>query len=369
MDLKKITSPTLLLNKKICLNNIQQMADKAKENKLTFRPHFKTHQSITIGNWFRKAGVEKIAVSSIQMAEYFARENWKDITVAFPVNIREINLINDLAEEIQLNITIENIEAFEFLNKHLKYLVQFFIKIDTGYNRTGIQPNNLQLINQILKLEKTSKTLNFAGFLSHFGQTYSAVGKEEIHLIYKDSINQLNNLKDTFKGDYKDLIISVGDTPSCSIIQDDFLGADEIRPGNFVFYDLMQWKLESCSFGQIAVCMACPVVAIHSERNEIIIHGGAIHFSKESALLNGKNIFGQLVLLDENGWQKPNKDYFLTKISQEHGTISVDAELIKNIKIGDLIGIIPVHSCLTANLMKGLYTTDNEWIDHFSGVF
>ena len=86
-------------------------------------------------------------------------------------------------------------------------------------------------------------------------------------------------------------------------------------------------------------------------------------------LLNGKNIFGQLVLLDENGWQKPNKDYFLTKISQEHGTISVDAELIKNIKIGDLIGIIPVHSCLTANLMKRYYTTDNEWIDHFSGVF
>lgn len=365
MDLKKITSPTLLLNKKICLNNIRQMADKAKKNKLIFRPHFKTHQSITIGNWFRKAGVEKIAVSSIQMAEYFARENWKDITVAFPVNIREINLINDLAEEIQLNITIENIEAFEFLNKHLKYLVQFFIKIDTGYNRTGIQPNNLQLINQILKLEKTSKTLNFAGFLSHFGQTYSAVSKEEISLIYKDSINQLNNLKDTFKDEYKDLIISVGDTPSCSVIQDDFLGADEIRPGNFVFYDLMQFKVGSCSFDQIAVCMACPVVAIHPERDEIIIHGGAIHFSKESLLLNEKIIYGQLVFLDENGWKKPENDYYLTKISQEHGTVKVDSELIKKLKIGDLIGITPVHSCLNANIMKGYFTTDNEWIDLF----
>ncbi|MGE0089669.1 MAG: alanine racemase [Bacteroidales bacterium] len=369
MDLKKITSPTLLLNKKICLNNINQMSEKAKAAKVIFRPHFKTHQSITIGSWFRKAGVQKITVSSLQMAEYFARENWKDITVAFPVNIREINLINDLAEEIQLNITIENIEAFEFLNKHLKYPVQFFIKIDTGYNRTGIQANNFQLIDQILKLEKKSETLNFVGFLSHFGQTYSAVSKDEIILTYKNSIKQLKTLKNKFQDDYKNLIISVGDTPSCSVIQDDFMGVNEIRPGNFVFYDLMQWKVGSCNFEQIAVCMACPVVAMHIERNEIIIHGGAIHFSKETTLINEQNKFGQLVFIDENGWRKPEIDYFLTKLSQEHGTISVDAKLIKNIKIGDLVGIVPVHSCLTANLMKRFYTTDNEWIDHFSGVF
>jgi len=32
---------------------------------------------------------------------------------------------------------------------------------------------------------------------------------------------------------------------------------DEIRPGNFVFYDLMQYRIGSCSVGQIAVAMAC----------------------------------------------------------------------------------------------------------------
>lgn len=138
MNLNKITSPTLLLDKQLCLANIKMMSEKAKLNNLIFRPHFKTHQSIIIGNWFRKAGVQKITVSSIQMAEYFARENWKDITVAFPVNIREIEQINALAEEIQLNLTIENIESVSFLEKNLRFPVKIFIKIDTGYHRTGI---------------------------------------------------------------------------------------------------------------------------------------------------------------------------------------------------------------------------------------
>ena len=37
----------------------------------------------------------------------------------------------------------------------------------------------------------------------------------------------------------------------------------------------------SNSVEQIAVAMACPVVAVHKERNEVVIYGGGIHFSKE----------------------------------------------------------------------------------------
>src|SRR5664279_4243936 len=87
----KITVPTLLVDKQKCLANIKFMSDKAKKNNSTFRPHFKTHQSIEIGNWYKEFGVEKITVSSLRMAEYFTNTGWSDITVAFPVNILEID--------------------------------------------------------------------------------------------------------------------------------------------------------------------------------------------------------------------------------------------------------------------------------------
>ena len=111
----EITKPTLLLDKDIALRNIENMVRKANDLNLKFRPHFKTHQSAEIGEWFRAAGVNCITVSSLTMANYFADAGWNDITIAFSVNIPEIPEINELAGRINLNVLIENKEGLEAL--------------------------------------------------------------------------------------------------------------------------------------------------------------------------------------------------------------------------------------------------------------
>ena len=82
---------------------------------LDFRPHFKTHQSAYIGQWIKDKGIEKCTVSSVKMAEYFAAHNWEDILIAFPVNIREASAINGLAESINLQILIYDIDSLNQL--------------------------------------------------------------------------------------------------------------------------------------------------------------------------------------------------------------------------------------------------------------
>jgi len=62
----EITKPTLILDKTVCLNNIRRMAKKAQKYNIKFRPHFKTHQSAKIGNWFREFGVTSITVRKCQ---------------------------------------------------------------------------------------------------------------------------------------------------------------------------------------------------------------------------------------------------------------------------------------------------------------
>ena len=127
-----IIRPTLILDKEKCLRNIERMAKKAETLSLDFRPHFKTHQSAEIGEWFRQYGVQKITVSSVQMASFFASHGWTDITIAFPVNILEIDDINILAGKIKLNLLIENKEALLSLDKFIRFPVGIFIKVDTG---------------------------------------------------------------------------------------------------------------------------------------------------------------------------------------------------------------------------------------------
>ncbi|MDP2889333.1 MAG: alanine racemase, partial [Bacteroidota bacterium] len=258
----EITRPTFLLNKEIALRNIENMVRKAENLHLNFRPHFKTHQSAEIGEWFRNAGVNCITVSSLTMANYFADFGWNDITIAFSVNIPEIPEINELAGRIKLNVLIENREGLAALQEQITWHTGVFIKIDTGYNRTGIESNRTPLIDELLETIQKSPLLEFKGFLSHTGHTYQANSTHDIFSRHFDALLKLKSLKARYQSEWPEIMISLGDTPSCSICEN-FDGVDEIRPGNFVFYDLMQFKLGVCKLTDIAVRMVCPVVAVH----------------------------------------------------------------------------------------------------------
>jgi D-serine deaminase-like pyridoxal phosphate-dependent protein len=356
-----ITKPTLLLNEEKCRKNIKTMALKALKNKIDFRPHFKTHQSLEIGRWFKEEGVDKITVSSLDMAQYFSEE-WNDITVAFPINILEIETINRLAKKIELNLLVESIETVGFLTEHLKGKIGFFVKIDVGYNRTGLNPADTFTIDRILEMADSCSNMHFKGFLAHAGHTYKCESREEVIGIHKKSVELLTTLKAMYLKRHPDIIISSGDTPSCSIV-DDFTGIDEIRPGNFVFYDLTQHQIGSNNINQIAVVMVCPIVAIHNDRNEIVIYGGGVHFSKES-LTDEKSgtIFGRIVAKKENLWGDIVPGVYIKNLSQEHGIVTVPDSEKSKYKIGDCLLVLPVHSCMTANLMKSYETTNSKRI-------
>ncbi|WP_439883326.1 alanine racemase [Pontibacter sp. MBLB2868] len=364
----RITRPTLVLDKEKALHNISKMVEKANRNNVRLRPHFKTHQSAQVGEWFRDHGVNTITVSSVRMASYFARHGWTDIMVAFPANILEIEAINKLAARINLHLVAVNIETVAALAKELEHPVRLWLKIDTGYRRTGIMAHDHAAIDTIIEKIKASDTLGFEGFVVHDGHTYKQTDADAIQTIHNTTVYLLHLLRDRYKKQFPDLQLSIGDTPSCSILED-LRGVDEIRPGNFVFYDLTQQRIGSCAFDEIAVCMACPVVAKHPERNEIIIYGGSVHFSKDVLLEeDATENYGRIVELTKSGWGEPLEGIDLVSLSQEHGIVRTSTEMFNRYQVGDLMGVLPVHSCLTADLMRGYLTTNGDRLEHLSGI-
>ncbi|NCA77475.1 MAG: alanine racemase [Alphaproteobacteria bacterium] len=351
-----VKRPTLFLDEVKCRQNIARMREKALRSGVAFRPHFKTHQSSEIGRWFRERGVDRITVSSVTMAEYFAADGWKDITIAFPVNLPEIDAIDRLASQVRLNLLVESPEVIRSLDRGLRHSAGVFIKIDTGYGRTGVQFDQFTRIGSLLEAVSHSRNLEAMGFLTHSGHTYQAGSADEIRRIHRESVERLTQIKRRFQDKYPSLIISTGDTPSCSVVED-FGEVDEIRPGNFVFYDGMQTALGSCTDDRIAVAMACPVVAVHPERQELVIYGGAVHFSKERLHDSCSGVvYGWGVARKSGGWGDRIDGMYLAGLSQEHGIVSLPPGLVDQYSVGDTVLIIPVHSCLTASCMKE-YTT------------
>jgi D-serine deaminase-like pyridoxal phosphate-dependent protein len=355
-----LVKPTLLLHKARAVNNIETMQRKAERSGVHLRPHFKTHQSAEVGEWFRQAGVSAITVSSVDMAHYFAEAGWQDITVAFPVNLRQLAELDSLASRVRLNLLVESSESAARLDQGLKHKVAVWLKIDAGYQRTGLPWQAQDRINQVARIIESSPRLAFKGLLTHAGHTYNSRSPEAVTSIYQEVLVRLQTVQKGLGVQGIPATISIGDTPGCSLV-DSFAGVDEIRPGNYVFYDMTQLQIGSCSETDIAVAVACPVVAKHASRGQLILYGGAVHLAKESIqLADGRTIFGGIAHLTDSGWSRLIDDCYLVSMSQEHGIVQATPELFEETEVGDLLLIIPIHSCLTVNLYSQYRLLDGQ---------
>lgn len=365
--MQNIVKPTLLLDEEICKANIHRMADKARTNNLSFKPHMKTHQSAEIGEWIRGAGAEAITVSSVAMANYFARHGWDDITIAFPANLRQINSINELAAEKTVTLLVNSTEVAKALDNALSNSLNAYIEIDTGSDRSGIPSKKKTEISDLVTTLNNTSKLNWIGFYSHPGHSYQARSEEETIRIHTSVTKQFRELRKEFSVFSDQFEICVGDTPCCSV-GGDFDSIDAISPGNFVFFDLMQCQIGSCKVSDIAVAMACPVVDKYPNRNEMVIYGGAIHFSKEKLDEEKFSHFGKIASENRNHWQISDEESYLKSLSQEHGIIKCSDKMLNKYQIGDVITILPVHSCLNANLMNEFSLSSSHIIRQLNKV-
>ncbi len=363
--LSAISGPTLLVNEKIARENIAKMAQKARQYKLRFRPHFKTHQAAEIGEWFKEEGVEAITVSSLKMAHYFSEKGWKDISVAVPVNLRELHLVNELAAKISLHLFVDSSFVVAALQMWISNPIQVWIKIDCGYGRAGFHHENVEPIRQCLRQIIANPKTQFAGLACHSGQTYKAKNKSEILDIQNESLLRMGNVKQAIQDLSPNAEISIGDTPACSL-SENFVGADEIRPGNFIFYDAMQVGIGSCQWSQVAVCMALPILSLYPERKEVLVYGGSVHFSSDFLLDEDETRnYGPVVYFIEGGWSEPIPGAKLGRISQEHGILTFEKEIPEYLRPGIVIGVLPIHSCLTAECMGKYMNLNGEIMERF----
>jgi len=363
---EQIDQPTLLINEMITRQNIAFMAQRAQDKGVTFRPHFKTHQSAQIGEWFRDQGVEKITVSSVEMAEYFADHGWKDILIAFSMNPRQTKRINALARRIHLGILIENMEVLPPIYLFGVEPLDVWIKVDAGSHRTGVDWQDKKGIHELCEVVNRIPRLRLTGLLTHSGHSYHAGSFKKVNKIFREGVNRLNLLRNELgAAGHSGLKVSVGDTPGCSLCED-WSGIDEVRPGNFVLYDAQQATQGSCKVEDISVALACPVVAKHPDRREVVVYGGAIHLSKDYLQLERKLSYGLPALPQGEGWGAPMPHARVDRLSQEHGILWIPGPEFEQIAIGDLVFVLPAHSCLTVQAMGEYLSLKGEKISTFN---
>lgn len=359
-----VDRPVLLLDEQRCRRNIRNMADKAARYGLQLRPHFKTHQSQAVGRWFRDAGCDRITVSSLPMAEYFAADGWTDITVAFPFNAGQAGAAASLATRIDLKLLVASPAGAADLAALLRLPVGVFVELDVGHGRTGLAWDDTGSQEQTLRALEANPLLKFCGFLTHAGHSYRYPAAR-LPDLNREVLRRLQSVRQHWLAQYPELMVSTGDTP-CAVVCDEFSGIDEIRPGNYAFFDMQQASQAVCSVDDVAVALLAPLVAVYPERKSAAIWGGAVHLSKDLyADQSGTTVYGAICSVKADGsWSEPLPGLHLSGLSQEHGLITADSpEALHGLREGQLLAVLPAHSCLTADLMGSYRLADGRIID------
>lgn len=349
-----IDRPTLVVDRARAERNIARMAAKASASGVRFRPHFKTHNSVEVGEWFRGAGATAITVSSVEHALTFADAGWDDITIAFPLVTRAIPAIRDLAARVRLGVLVEGPEGAGALAA-AESSMDVWVDVDAGYGRSGVRWDDATRLAEIGAALAQSPQHRLRGVLTHAGNTYHAPDHATIEAIWADTAVRLAAARDLLAASTgaTGLEISVGDTPGCAVMPR-LTGVDEVRPGNFVFFDLQQLALDVCTEDDLALAIACPIVGVYPARGEAVIHGGSVQLSLDTAPGpgDGRN-FGRLAVVEPGGWRPlPAEDGFVRSLSQEHGVLRCSPDVLTQLRVGDLAFIISAHACLPANQIR-----------------
>jgi D-serine deaminase-like pyridoxal phosphate-dependent protein len=348
-----VSTPALLLDRQIVHRNCTHMLAKARRSGVGFRPHVKTHKTVEVGRMQHGGAVGPITVSTLAEAESFARDGFRDITYAVPIAPEKLGRVASLAARIErLSILVDSEDALSAIRTFAtanNVLFDVFLKVDCGYHRAGVDPESPDSVRLAMRLAR-SEAVRFQGLLTHAGHSYDARNLEEIRRIAAEEAGCLTRLRALLASEgIPEARRSIGSTPTASVV--DRFECDEVRPGNYVFFDAFQAAMGSCALSDCAVSVLTTVVGSYPERSSLIIDAGALALSKDLGAHHIDPHRGYGVVCDLDLHPLPMK---IAALSQEHGKISASRPL----PVGTRLRIIPNHSCLTAAMYDAYQVVD-----------
>jgi D-serine deaminase-like pyridoxal phosphate-dependent protein len=347
-------APALVVDEARARANLAVMAARAAASGVVLRPHFKTHASVGVGRWFRQAGVRQATVSSMAMAEQFAADGWDDLTLAVLADPAELPGLAALSQSLlarggNLGVVVADPDVAALVRAALGPDAKLWLKVDTGYGRSGI------IWSDAGRLRAVAATATPAGLLAHAGHAYRTP-REALPELFAETAERLAAARDAIGAP---LLLSVGDTPTCTSV-DRFDGVDEVRPGNFLFFDFMQLAAGVCGPGQLALAVACPVLEVDRARGRLVLRGGAVHLGKEAVATPQGTAWGCLATAHPGAFADVLDDVVVQSLSQEHAVVTVPPgrwdELVGGLRPGDRALVVPAHSCLTCQQFAGMVT-------------
>lgn len=364
MRLDELPTPSLVLDRSRVVENAARMRARAASLGVTLRPHLKTAKSAQVAG-IALAGKGPITVSTLAEAGYFLAHGFRDITYAVGIVPAKLDhaarLQRDGTDLKLLTDSVDVATAIAARGRELGQTFRVLIEIDTGLGRAGVASDAPELLAVASALAGGAELV---GVLAHAGHSYHCSSIDEVKQIAEEeragAVKAAERLR---AAGFPCPVVSVGSTPT-AVHAERLDGVTEMRPGNYLFFDLFQVGVGSCRMEDLAVSVLASVIGHHRPRNHLVIDAGALALSKDVGANEHRPGTGYgLVCLP--GGKVPLPGLAVLDVHQEHGIIAHAKGLdaisklpFDRFPIGSRVRVLPNHACMTAAMYDRYYVSD-----------
>lgn len=364
MNIQKLDTPSLILDRMKVEKNISRMHKHLAGLGVNLRPHCKTAKNIDVARMSLAGQAGGITVSTLKEAEYFFSHGINDILYAVGIDPGKIDraaaLIRRGADLILVLDTPEQAEAVAEKGASWGITIPVLIEIDSDGHRGGVKPDD-PLLREIGKILQRSTGAELRGVMTHAGESYQCSTTDQIrHLAEVERDAVLAAAEALHQAGLPCPITSVGSTPTARFAEH-LGGITETRPGNFVFYDLVMAGLGVCMVEDIAVSVLTSVIGRQTSKGWILCDAGWMALSRDKGTAGQKVDQGYGLVCDIDG--RVLDGLIVSSTNQEHGIITRrDGRMPEwgAFPTGTKLRVLPNHVCATAAMYDRYAVVENS---------
>lgn len=341
-ELREIQTPAALLDLDIMEHNLRKYQDLADQYHKQIWPMTKTHKSTRLMELQMKYGARGVLCGTLDECEAAVKLGIPNVMYAYPAATeRSMEKVCGLAAAcVRFIIRLDDLEGaalIERIAERRNVRIFYTIILDSGLHRFGIPPRALpEFYGEMSKFSH----LTFLGLSSHPGHVYASTCEEDLLMYAKDENRTMQEGVDALEtmGIIPE-IVSSGSTPTFRYnIDSTQIGI--FHPGNYIFNDNLQISTNTASEGECALRILASVISHHGN-SFFMCDAGAKALGIDQGAHGNHSIrgFGRVI---------GHPEVTVEALSEEVGKLHISGST--TLRTGDMIEIIPNHSCSAANL-------------------
>ncbi len=370
--LDDLRTPALVLDRTRLEGNLAAMTARMAAHGVALRPHLKTAKSADVARRAVAGSFGGITVSTVAEAAYFAAAGFRDITYAVGMVPAKLAALAPLLHEgVRLTLLTDDCSGVLALDEAAGALgihPELLVEIDTGLGRAGLVPDAPEAVALGQAIDSAAN-LALAGVLTHAGHSYHCRDADGIRAVAEAERAGLVEAAGRLgAAGLPCPVVSAGSTPTATFAER-LDGVTEMRPGNYVFYDLDQVGIGSCIVDDVAVSVLASVIGHNRARGTVLIDAGALALSKDVSAGEFFDDAGYGWIFDAQGEHRVGGAW-VAEVHQEHGIVSGSGGApapFDALPVGSRVRVLPNHSCITCamyesyHLVEGGQSVIDEW--------